>query len=286
MDKFEGRLSESSLWLSATPTPLTQTLPFFISEAGHFDAASDYMVKRDFHDSFLLLYTNSGCGCIKTGDISIPLPQGHAVIIDCHTAHEYFSHGESWDFLWMHFCGMAAQSMFEVIYPGNSVRAVNMDSDERFRRGIISIMDKVIRNDIKASLDISSRIHTLINSLHSASLEAEESNRKKDTAEDIEMVIDYIRENYSKPVSIDDMINTIHISKYHFIRRFSRIMGVTPYNYLTNYRITMAKTLLRTTSKTVAEIAEECGFLDTSNFITQFKKRTDQKPLQYRRDFT
>jgi len=43
---------------------------------------------------------------------------------------------------------------------------------------------------------------------------------------------------------------------------------------------------LRTTNKSIAEISEECGFLDTSNFISQFKKNTNQKPTDYRRDFT
>lgn len=286
MDKFEGTLSDNSIWITATPTPLTQTLPFYISEAGHFCVYSDYMVKRDLHDSFLLLYTCSGIGCIKTGDINILLPQEHAVIIDCHIAHEYFSQSDSWDFLWVHFNGSGIEAMFDVIYPNNSVRAVNMEIEDDFRSIITSIIDKVIKNDIRSSMDISSRMHTLLNLMYSATIVIEESNQKKESADDIRAVLDYIKKNYSQPISIDDMVNTIHISKYHFIRRFSRTMGVTPYHYLTNYRITMAKTLLRTSNKTVAEIAEICGFLDTSNFITQFKKRTGQKPLQYRRDFT
>ena len=100
------------------------------------------------------------------------------------------------------------------------------------------------------------------------------------------MVIDFIQNNYSDSISIDDMIQNIHISKYHFIRLFHRIMGTTPYNYLTNYRINKSKLLLRTTNKSIAEISEECGFLDTSNFISQFKQNTNQKPTDYRRDFT
>lgn len=285
MDKFEGKLSDNSVWVTLTPTPLTQTLPFYISEAGHFSASEDYMVKRDHHDSFLLLYTCNGTGCVKTGDITMQLPRGFAAIINCHTAHEYCAQSKSWDFLWLHFHGSCVEALFEVIYPGNSVHAINMENDENFRRNISAIIDNVIKNDIKSNLNISSIIHSLLNSMHTAGIEVEESNQKKESTEDIRTVLDYIKANYSQPISIDDMVNTIHISKYHFIRRFNRIMGVTPYNYLTNYRITMAKTLLRTTNKSVAEIAEECGFLDTSNFITQFKKRTGQKPLQYRRDF-
>lgn len=286
MDKFEGKLSDNSVWVTLTPTPLAQKLPFYISEAGHFNVFSDYMVKRDTHDSFLLLYTCRGTGSVTTGNTTVQLPQNHAVIIDCHTAHEYYSQSDNWDFLWIHFHGTGIESLFEIIYPGDSVQPINMTGTEDFKYNIKLVMDSVIKNDIKSCLNISSQMHTLINSIHSASIDGEENNQKKESSEDILAVLNYIKDNYSQPISIDDMVNTIHISKYHFIRRFNRVMGATPYNYLTNYRITMAKTMLRTTSKPVSEIAEACGFLDTSNFITQFKKKTGQKPLQYRRDFT
>lgn len=91
---------------------------------------------------------------------------------------------------------------------------------------------------------------------------------------------------YSEPILIDDMMKDIPLSKYYFIRIFKRIMGVTPYNYLIHYRINISKILLRSTDMSVGEIAEKCGFLDTSNFITQFKKYTGQRPLQYKNYFS
>lgn len=285
MDEILGKPSENSIWITATPTDVTKSFPFYITEAGHFTVYSDYSVKRDTHDSFLFLYTLDGEGHIKTGDTTLRLLPKHAAIIDCHTAHEYFPLSEPWEFLWIHFNGCAAKTMFDVLYP-NSVDTVNMEAAADFEGELSSIIGKSTKNDIKTCTDNSCRMHSLINQLYASSLKAERCNQKKDFGDDIHSVLEYIKVNYSQPISIDDMVAAIHISKYHFIRRFSRIMGITPYNYLTNYRITMAKTMLRTTDKTVAEIAEACGFMDTSNFITKFKRSTNQKPLQYRRDFT
>lgn len=286
MEEMSGKIADDSIWITATPTTMTKSLPFYITEAGHFTVFSDYKVKRDLHDSFLFLYTHSGEGIIKTGDTNIRLPSGYAVIIDCHTAHEYYSQSDTWNFLWIHFDGSAVKTMFDILYPNNTVYNVNMESDSDFKHHVTSIIKRAAKNDIKNCIDNSCRMHQLINSMFSSSLTADENNQKKDFGDDIHTVLEYIKNNYSQSISIDDMIETIHVSKYHFIRRFSRIMGMTPYNYLINYRITMAKTLLRTTNKTVAEIAEQCGFMDTSNFITKFKRSTNQKPLQYRRDFT
>ncbi len=47
MSKYEEKITDNSLWYTATPTPLTLTLPFYISEAGHFRAEADYKVERD-----------------------------------------------------------------------------------------------------------------------------------------------------------------------------------------------------------------------------------------------
>lgn len=129
-------------------------------------------------------------------------------------------------------------------------------------------------------------MHSVFNAVCLASLENDHADIRHNSADDVRIVAKYIENNYRSQITVDDMIKDIPVSKYHFIRRFKRAMGITPYSYLTNYRINMSKKFLRSTDKTVSEIAEICGFLDTSNFIVHFKKHTGQKPLQYRRDFS
>lgn len=287
MEELFGKICDNSIWVTATPTSATANLPFCIIEAGHFTVSPDYRVKRDLHDSFLLLYTCGGIGCIKTDNTHIRLSAGCAVIIDCHMPHEYYSLSEEWNFLWIHFKGSAVNTMFDVLYPNNSVYAVNMESEPEFESRISELIEKAVKNDIKTCIDNSCHIHRIVNLMYASTVNAENgSQRQKEFSADVHKVIEYIKANYAQSVSIDDMTETIHMSKYHFIRRFSRIMGMTPYSYLMNYRINMSKTLLRTTDKTIDEIAKLCGFMDTSNFIAKFKRNTGQKPLQYRRDFT
>ena len=61
-------------------------------------------------------------------------------------------------------------------------------------------------------------------------------------------------------------------------------MGVTPYEYLTEYRINMAKIPLRTTYKSVFEIAFDVGYNSKSNFIAKFHSMTGVTPSQYRKE--
>ena len=284
MGKYNERISDNSIWLTATPTQAAVTLPFYITEAGHFYAESDYEVHRDAHDSYLLIYTQNGSGTVTSGTASFELPIGCAAVIDCHQSHSYFSNGGEWEFLWTHIKGSSVNTFFDMLYP-SGVFAVNITNPEKLTEIMHELMYKIRENDILNTVNLSAEMHGLFNILIADSLKNEQEKSRGRYFEYVEHVIRLIHQNYSQSLTIDDIIDGIPISKYHFIRVFRRIMGITPYNYLTNYRINSAKILLRTTDLSVSEIAEKCGFSDTSNFIVQFKKNSNQKPLQYRKYF-
>ena len=61
-------------------------------------------------------------------------------------------------------------------------------------------------------------------------------------------------------------------------------MGVPPYHYLHQCRIQRAQELLRTTSRTVAEIGAQVGYADPVNFIRHFRDILGVTPAKYRRE--
>ena len=284
MGKYNEKIANHSIWHTVTPTPAAAALPFTIMEIGHFYAENEYLVKRDYHESFLMLYTIEGSGVIQTGETSLILSQNQIVLIDCHIPHQYYSNDTSWEFLWLHISGASLLAIFDMIYP-NGVRSIQIKDTHTIPSYFEELLEYCMGNDIANSMKVSSKLHSLFHLLYAATLEHENTPIKKEQQNAIELVVRYIEENYTNAITIDDMMNEIHISKYHFIRLFNRVIGATPYNYLTTHRINIAKKLLYSTDKTIAEIAEACGFSDTSNFINQFKKHTGQKPLQYRNSF-
>ena len=284
MGKYSERIADKSVWLTATPTPATLALPFYITEAGHFYAESDYEVKREQHDSYLFIYTQKGCGTVQSDNSSVELPIGSAVVIDCHKKHRYAPSGGVWEFLWMHINGNAVKAFFDILYP-NEIFAVNISEPEKLSEKSEELMYKIRENDMLSAIHLSAGLHDLFNTLIDDSLKNAREKSRGRYSEYAERAVELIRQRYSEVITIDDIMADIPMSKHHFIRVFKRIMGTTPYNYLTNHRINSAKIFLRTTDMSVSEIADKCGFLDTSNFIAQFKKHTEQKPLEYRRYF-
>ena len=99
----------------------------------------------------------------------------------------------------------------------------------------------------------------------------------------IQRVLEYIRENYQKPLTLSDMADLAGYSPNHFHHVFRSIMGVTPQDYLMEERLRHAKWLLVQTEKTLSEIAYECGFSSQSHLCTRFKRSMLCTPGEYRK---
>lgn len=72
------------------------------------------------------------------------------------------------------------------------------------------------------------------------------------------------------------------MSRTSFSNHFKSLMGDTPFGYITQWRMLLAKELLKESTKSVAQIAEEVGYQSESAFNRVFKKRVSQTPLKFR----
>lgn len=284
MPKYKEPILDTSIWITATPTAAALSLPFSLTEAGHFFADPHYGVNRQEHDSFLFLYTISGCGMINSGDSQFRLPQRHAALIDCHRPHSYHSQETAWEFIWLHIRGTAPENFYHILFPDEPASIPITDTDSMARK-TTDILIQAKEHDILHSAELSGQLHELFNLLLKCSVQKEQGKHNGRYSGYLYDAAKMIQNQYDKQLTIDDMVQNIPISKYHFIRLFKRLMGTSPYHYLTDQRINAAKTYLTTTDLSVNEIALKCGFTDTSNFIVQFKKHTGQKPLSYRQYF-
>lgn len=101
----------------------------------------------------------------------------------------------------------------------------------------------------------------------------------------LNQVVDYINDNISKEISLKELANLIGISQYYFSRLFKSSMGVSPYQYITQQRITKAKRLLADCDVDLSEIALRCGFTHQSHLNRHFKNHTGTTPKRYRNSF-
>jgi AraC-type DNA-binding domain-containing proteins len=93
---------------------------------------------------------------------------------------------------------------------------------------------------------------------------------------------DFIHSNYQRPITIDDMARAACLSKFHFIRLFHALEGVTPYRYLQQKRVAAAQRLLANTQLSHVEIADQVGFDHRSTMFRHMRRVTGRSGRQWR----
>jgi AraC-like DNA-binding protein len=84
-----------------------------------------------------------------------------------------------------------------------------------------------------------------------------------------------------RPWTVATLAAEIGMSRSAFAARFTHIIGVSPIDYLANWRITLAKAALASSTLPMTEIAEIAGYQSVSAFSTGFKRATGFSPKFY-----
>lgn len=84
-----------------------------------------------------------------------------------------------------------------------------------------------------------------------------------------------------RQLSLEEMSRISHISKYHFIRTFKQVIGLTPHQFQIQNRIRKAQHMLQGVEP-LTEVALTTGFCDQSHFIKHFEKYLGLAPSAYR----
>lgn len=94
--------------------------------------------------------------------------------------------------------------------------------------------------------------------------------------------VESIRNNYMALYGVEDLAETLGVSKCHLVRMFSAEMGISPGKYLTRTRLEAAKLLLLDREYNLDMIANLCGFSGANYLCRVFKREEGMTPLAWR----
>ena len=109
--------------------------------------------------------------------------------------------------------------------------------------------------------------------------------REKGYSANVEKAMEFIRVNYGKDLSIDDVAASVFLSSGYLSIIFKEETGYTVLDYITAIRMSKAKELvLQGPGLKVKEIAEQLGYNNVQSFIRYFKKYYGETPMAYRKN--
>jgi AraC-like DNA-binding protein len=86
-----------------------------------------------------------------------------------------------------------------------------------------------------------------------------------------------------RPIDLEGAAGEAGLSPFHFLRVFSKVLGVTPHQYLVRSRLRRAASLLAGAERPVTDVALEVGFGDLSNFVRTFRRAAGVSPGRFAR---
>jgi len=106
---------------------------------------------------------------------------------------------------------------------------------------------------------------------------------EKEPHSGIKNAVIYIKENYSKNITIEKLAKLSHMSESNFYATFKKVFGNSPISYLNHYRLSIAAAKLNESDQSINEISSSVGITDPLYFSKLFKKTYGMSPKDYRR---
>ena len=93
---------------------------------------------------------------------------------------------------------------------------------------------------------------------------------------------EFIKNNYDKDISLEDVAKAVSLSPYYFSKLFKTVTGENFIDYLTRYRMSLAESLLKEGCSNIKEICYKTGYNDPNYFSKLFKKYYNMNPSEYK----
>lgn len=258
------------------PDDIAMSLPFYLTVAGHFRVGNKHFTKREGRLGYQCILTLDGNALVelKTGE-TLECTQDSVLILDCTPFHRYYPGDMGfWEYKHFHFCAPSGQALpfralgltagtpqiaelFDVIF--HAIEQEHPASSYMISNAISGILTEIMYT----------RLHQVVRQPHQDKLES---------------AAEYLRTNFNTKINIDDLAKDMFLSRYYFIRLFKSYFGVSPYRYLTTYRINKAKELLLL-NLTVDVVAQSCGFENSNNLNRIFKKNVGLTPTDFKKKY-
>ena len=101
-------------------------------------------------------------------------------------------------------------------------------------------------------------------------------------ARKLEQVRDFIEQHLAEPLLVERLAAVVHMSPFHFARRFKLATGTSPHAYITARRVERAKELLRAGNLALIEVGAAVGFQTQGHFTEVFHRIAGITPRRFR----
>lgn len=250
-----------------------------------------YTMVHHWHSAIEIIYVISGDLTVKLDDHTYEAKAGDILLSNCNVVHGAVPHDcvyqcMAFDPAFLRTGNQECNLFIEGLLHQEFLLPEQV-TDEQMREVILQLF-QIMQEEKKGfrfrAMGLCAQLFSvaLEKNLYQRAYHDESTNQK---VFKLKKVLRFIRENFMKDITLEDMANEADLSTKYFCSFFKTMTGTTAVNYLLTYRIEQAARSLLATDKSVTQISFDSGFNDLSYFIKTFKQLKGMPPKQYRRIF-
>lgn len=253
--------------------------PFNVQLAGMAYCDENYIIYRPNSPIYCFEYIIEGKGYLTQDGTSFVAKKGDTYILWKNATHYYYSDGKDpWTKIYFCVYGELAEKAIEAYGLKHEYLIENADILDLF------VEFNEIAKQSKTWEEMNERCCLVfLKVLQRLRKHVKEQSVKQNPAIRLKSEIDNIVDYRSEKSNFDSIIERVGCSKAHAIRLFKAEFKITPYQYMLEKKIALAKMMLLNSFLTVSEIADKLDFCDTHHFSATFKRLTGYAPLHYRK---
>ena len=246
------------------------------------------MAYLHYHNEFELLLATRGTLCVQMEEANYIILEGEGIFINSGRLHSISSHGEGeHEFIAVVFDYTLLCSKQEAAFTRYFQPLIlgTLKINEKLPPNICQLINTIC--EVYEADSFGKELYMkqlLLNVFYLLMKDAESIKPEIETGKSllVKEVLDYIKCNYTDPISLTHMAKQVHVSKEYLCRIFRTLSDSSPIEYLNRYRIHQSTFLLAQSNKSISEIAEACGFNHSSYYGKLFYIYMGCTPTEYR----
>jgi len=256
---------------------------FTLYHCGTGDCEKNHSWGPGVRDYYSLHYVYEGKGYLTVDGMEYEIKAGTCFLVPPSSVVSYRPHfKDQWGYYFVSFNGLYAESYLERLNLSVSSPISKCDCSDAISRCFEMILTA---SQLKKSMDLQalSGFYALLAILaeHSTTGQSKIQTMSKQS-DYIRQAIEFIETNYARQITVEEISSYVGINRKYLTKLFNELMSDSPKNYLIQFRIQKACSLLRKSNLTIQEISHSVGYTDALVFSKIFKKVIGTCPREYR----
>jgi AraC family transcriptional regulator of arabinose operon len=262
-------------------TEWDRRLPLHLSTVGCVEHQGAIHRENGF-PTFHWLHTVEGSGEFTVNGSTFKLYPNQGILLKPNVTHSYFPETAKWSTWYMTFDGALATPITASL-DLHHMRPISWDVDCPLASIHEQFGEKFSYSFDFAGVNGSLEVYSFLSQIKQFGQSTGQPSLSKGHVR-LTPIYLLIEESFGDPnLGLTRMADTLHVSPQYLNTLFRKSWGISPYQYLVQFRIEKSKELLLADrSSTVKCISKAVGFQDDSHFVLTFRKLAGMTPVQFR----